>query len=164
MNPPPALTRSDIEDFLFAEADLLNNWRLPEWLALFTDDAVYYVPSTDLAPMASPQDNLFYIADDHFRLSERVKRLMKRSAHVEFPRSKTMRLLSNVRLLAQDAASLSASAAFITYRTKDAVTDTYFGTHYYQLARDAAGLKIREKRSMLASDGLRAQCRISIII
>jgi p-cumate 2,3-dioxygenase beta subunit len=114
--------------------------------------------------MASPDNNLFYIADDHFRLSERVKRLMKRTAHVEFPRSKTLRLVSNVRILAQTEDSLSVSSAFITYRTKDAVTDTYFGNHYYQFVRDEAGLKIREKRSMLASDGLRAQCRISIII
>ena len=164
MSHKTPLTRSDIEDFLFSEAELLNTWRLPEWLTLFTDDGVYYVPSTDVAPTASPENNLFYIADDHFRLSERVKRLMKRTAHVEFPRSKTLRLVSNVRILAQSEDSLSASAAFITYRTKDAVTDTYFGTHYYQFARDDAGLKIREKRSMLASDGLRAQCRISIII
>ena len=47
-----SLTRSDIEDFLFAEADLLDQWRLPEWLTLFTDDAKYEVPCTDLPPSA----------------------------------------------------------------------------------------------------------------
>ena len=33
------LTRSEVEDFLYAEAELLDEWRLPEWLDLFTDDA-----------------------------------------------------------------------------------------------------------------------------
>ena len=79
------IARTDVEDFLFAEAELLDEWRLPEWLELFTDDAIYYVPATDLAVDASPDNNLFYVADDRFRLSERVKRLMKRTAHAEFP-------------------------------------------------------------------------------
>ena len=77
-----SVSRSDVEDFLFAEADLLDQWRLPEWLTLFTDDAKYEVPCTDLPPDASPDTNLFYIADDRIRLGERVKRLMKRTAHV----------------------------------------------------------------------------------
>ena len=76
--------RSRIEDFLYLEADLLDQWRLPEWLALFTDDALYEVPCTDLPAGASPDENLFYIADDRFRLGERVKRLMKKTAHSEF--------------------------------------------------------------------------------
>ena len=42
------IARTDIEDFLFAEAELLDEWRLPEWLELFTDDAIYYVPAIDL--------------------------------------------------------------------------------------------------------------------
>ena len=32
------ISRAEIEDFLFAEADLLDEWRLPEWLELFTED------------------------------------------------------------------------------------------------------------------------------
>ena len=64
-----AFTRSEIEDFLYHEAALLDDWQLPEWLALYTADARYEVPSTDLPKDASPENNLFYIADDAFRLS-----------------------------------------------------------------------------------------------
>ena len=45
---------SQIEDFLFHEADLLDQWRLPEWLELFTEDAEYQVPCMDLPPDANP--------------------------------------------------------------------------------------------------------------
>ena len=107
------IARTDVEDFLFAEAELLDEWRLPEWLELFTDDAIYYVPATDLAVDASPDNNLFYVADDRFRLSERVKRLMKRTAHAEFPHSRTRHLVSNVRIrkhIGDDIEVSSASA------------------------------------------------------
>src|SRR6266480_5127857 len=125
------IARTDVEDFLFAEAELLDEWRLPEWLELFTDDAIYYVPATDLAVDASPDNNLFYIADDRFRLSERVKRLMKRTAHAEFPHSKTRHLVSNVRIRTRSDNEIEVGSSFITYRTKDAVTDTYFGSNRY---------------------------------
>jgi p-cumate 2,3-dioxygenase beta subunit len=157
-------TRADIEDFLFAEADLIDAWKLPEWLDLFTEDGVYYVPSTDVAPMASPENNLFYIADDRFRLSERVKRLMKRTAHAEFPRSKLRHLVSNVRITERCGDEIHVSTAFITHRTKDGVTDAYFGIALYRLLVQDGKLRIREKRSLLASDGLRSQGRISFIL
>src|SRR6476620_6027447 len=41
------VTRATIEDFLYAEAALLDEWRLQEWLDLLTEDATYEVPSTD---------------------------------------------------------------------------------------------------------------------
>jgi p-cumate 2,3-dioxygenase beta subunit len=158
------VTRQAVEDFLFAEADLLDEWRLPEWYALFTEDARYYVPSTDLAHDATPEDNLFYIADDHYRLGQRVKRLMKRTAHVEFPHSKTRHLVSNVRIRELRGDELRVSTAFITYRTNHGTTNVYFGTGYYTLIATGDGLRIREKRAVLASEGLREQGRVSIIL
>ena len=41
------VTRAEIEDFLYREAALLDEWRLDEWQELLTDDACYYVPSND---------------------------------------------------------------------------------------------------------------------
>ncbi len=80
------LLRLRIEDFLFEESDLLDQWRLDEWLALFTEDAHYYVPPTDLrGDDADPNTSLFYICDDRNRMNERVIRLKKASAHSEWP-------------------------------------------------------------------------------
>jgi p-cumate 2,3-dioxygenase beta subunit len=159
-----AIQRTDVEDFLFQEADLIDEWRLPEWLALFTEDAHYYVPSTDVAPDASPDNNLFYIADDRFRLGERVARLMKRTAHAEFPRSKVRHLVSNVRLESVSDKEVRARASFVAYRTKDGITDQYIGSYRYQLVPGDGSFRIREKRCILDMDGLRPQGRVSIIL
>src|SRR5271167_415551 len=150
-----AVSRSSVEDFLFNEADLLDQWRLPEWLTLFTDDAKYEVPCTDLPPDASPDTNLFYIADDRTRLGERVKRLMKRTAHAEFPHSKTSRIVGNVRIKAREDDEMDVSCVFHTLRTKDGTTDLYFGTNNYRLTTNGDDFRIREKRCLLAGDGLR---------
>jgi len=158
------ISRAAIEEFLFAEADLLDEWRLPEWLELFTDDATYSVPATDVPANASPDNSLFYVADERGRLSERVKRLMKRTAHAEFPHSRTRHVVSNVRIRSRTDAELEVSSAFITFRTKDGVTDTYFGSNRYKLVQIEGHLRIRDKRCLLDSEGLRMQGRVSIIL
>ena len=64
------IAREEVEDFLYREAALLDEWRLDEWLALLTDDARYRVPSND-APAGDPADTLFLIADDIHRIPAR---------------------------------------------------------------------------------------------
>jgi p-cumate 2,3-dioxygenase subunit beta len=158
------IDRSRIEDFLYHEADLLDRWALPDWLSLFTDDAHYEVPCTDLPADATSDESLFYIADDRFRLGERVKRLMKKTAHAEFPHSKTRRIVGNVRVRPQDDGSLEVGSVFTTYRTKDGTTDLYFGHAVHVLVADGETYRIRSKRCNLDGDGLRPSGRLSILL
>ena len=158
------VTREQVEDFMFYEAELLDDWKLKEWLQLFTDDGSYFVPTTDTPPGASPDDALFYVADDRFRLEQRVERLLKRTAHAEYPKSKTRHLVSNVRIRSRSEDELEVGAAVLTYRTKMGLTETYIGSYRYRLAVTADGLKIREKRCELDMDGLKPNGRISIIL
>lgn len=157
-------SRPEIEEFLYSEAELLDTWRLPEWLQLFTEDGTYEVPTTTLAADASPDETLFYIADNRFRLGERVKRLMKRTAHAEFPHSKTRRIIANVRLSNHSPDGLDVNCSFVTYRTKDSATHLFFGTLVYRLVQVDGRLRIRSKRAVLDTDGLRQQGRLSIIL
>lgn len=162
-------SRNDIEVFLYREAALLDNWKLPEWLALFTDDASYLVPTTTLTRDASPDSSLFFIGDDRFHLGERVARLGKRGAHAEFPRSRTRHMVTNVLIdeqLQTDAGvELKVSAAFSVYRFKEGNADHFVGCYYYRLLVGSDGsIKIREKRCQLDMDTLRPQGRISILL
>lgn len=156
--------RAKIEDFLYHEADLLDQWRLPEWLGLFTDDAKYEVPCTNLSPGAQPDNSLFYVADDRFRLGERVKRLMKKTAHAEYPHSRTRHTVANVRVRTNSDDVLEVGSVFTVYRTKDGITDLYFGSTVHQLVPAEGGFKIKSKRCVLDTDGLREAGRVSIIL
>jgi p-cumate 2,3-dioxygenase beta subunit len=156
--------REQVEELLFLEAELLDEWRLQEWLGLFTANGSYYVPATDVPANASPDTSLFYVADDRFRLEQRVERLLKRTAHAEFPRSKTRHLVSNVRIRGRKEDELDVGAAVITHRTKMGLTETYIGSYRYRVVITADGLRIREKRCILDMDGLKPNGRISIIL
>ena len=92
------VTRSDLEDFLYLEAALLDEWRMEEWLALFVPGARYLVPPAGSNDDVDPATTLFYVADDYHRLTERVKRLGKKNAHVEFPHSRCRRHLEDSRI------------------------------------------------------------------
>jgi len=157
-------TRSEVEDLLYLEADLLDAWKLKDWLELYTEDAEYEVPSADLPGDADPATSLFYIADNRFRLQERVVRLNKKTMWSEYPRSKTRHLVTNVRLLGGEDGELRVRAAFAVYRTKWSNTDIYVGSYEYVLRETDAGLKIRKKRAILELDSLRPQGRVSILL
>ena len=153
-----------VAEFLYEEAALLDDWKLPEWHALFAPDGWYLVPNTFGDPYAPVEQSLYIIADDPHHVSERVKRLMKRSAHAEQPRSVTHRLIGNVRILGRDSAEMRVQSSFITHRTSQGVTDSFFGRHEYRLVLLAGALRIREKRTLLRTGSLRSQGRLSLIV
>ena len=94
--------------------------RLPERLECSLRTRPTAFPRPTCRRTRLPIGNLFYIADDRFRLGERVGRLMKRAAHFEFPHSRTRHFVSNVRIRQRDEAEISVSAAFLVYRTRTA--------------------------------------------
>jgi p-cumate 2,3-dioxygenase beta subunit len=167
MNAPTrglSVTRLDVEDFLYLEASLLDQWRLTEWLQLFVDGAKYWVPPAGSEDDADPATTLFYIADDWFRLTERVKRLGKKTAHVEFPKSRCRHLVSNVRIIDGDDDAFRATSNFVTYRSKGGKTETYLGHHNYTMCLVNGQIRIRHKTSFLDTDNLNEQGKVSIII
>jgi len=158
------ISRPQVEDFLFHEAALLDAWRLQEWVDLFAADGEYMVPSTD-QPERSPRKSVYLIFDDRHRLAERALRLLKRSAHVEFPHSKTRRMVSNVRLLESGVDAVKVACNFVAYRTKNERTEVFPGHSEYDLLRQPDGsMRIRRKLSILDLDTLRDQGKLSILI
>ncbi len=115
-------------------------------------------------PYASPESTLFLIADDDHHLTERVKRLGKKTAHAEYPHSVTQRLIGNVRILGTVDEALKVQCSFVTFRTSQGVTDTYFGRHEYLLVQPNGALLIKEKRTILKMGALRPHGKLSIIV
>lgn len=160
-----AISRGEVEDLLYLEADLLDSWKLKEWLALFTADARYFVPSASLEDGASSDRSLFYIADDRQMMEERVGRLYKRNAFAEIPRSKTRHIYSNIRLLdSPDPQKISAQCYFSTHRSRGRVHQTFFGVSRYTILREDKSLRICEKFCKIDTDDLHELGRISIIL
>ena len=158
------VTRAEVEDFLFLEADLLDGWRLEEWLALLTEDAAYYVPPND-RPDADHRTTLFTVADDATRLRERVRRILDPNCHAEFPRSRTRRLITNVRIAGLEGDCVTATANFVCYRfRREAQIREYVGTTRHVLKREGASFKIKERRVVIDAHELGALGSVSFIL
>ncbi|PPJ25687.1 p-cumate dioxygenase [Nocardia nova] len=154
----------EVEQFLYHEAALLDSWRLPEWLELFTPTGRYLVPATD-KPDGDPNRDLFLVQDDRFLLEQRVNSLMRRAAHAEYPHSRTRRMISNVRVLEHDGEILTIAANFTVHRARSGAVDTYIG-HYEHVVERAPdeGFRFVTRRSVLDLDALRPHGKVSIIL
>jgi p-cumate 2,3-dioxygenase beta subunit len=156
-------TVGEIEEFLVSEAALLDEWRLEEWLELMAPDARYLVPPLDM-PEADHRDTLFLIADDHRTLVSRVRQLLSGTTWAENPRSRTRRLVTNVRLLAADDSEARATANFAVWRFQHEQADVYVGRYVHILVRGSAGLLFRERRAVLDLETLRPHGKLSFIL
>ena len=157
------LLEREVESFIVQEAALLDEWRLDDWLALFTEDARYTVPSTD-TPTADPKEALAIINDDITRLRGRVERLKSRHAHREFPWSRTRRFITNVRIKEIINDEISVNASFLVYRIRSGQVDPLIGSYSYTLRRVDGGLKIATRKAVLDLEALRPHGTLSIIL
>ena len=153
-------TRSEVEEFLYEEAALLDEWRLEEWLELLTDDVQYSVPSTD-APDGEPDETLFLIADDALRVRSRV---VGKTAWAENPRSRTRRMIGNVRIREAEEGQISAASNFVVHRVRHDRVDTYVGRYEHLLVRDNGTFRIRKRRAILDLESLHEVGKVSFIL
>ena len=159
----PSALRHEVEDFLAYDAQLLDEWRLDEWLALFTPDSRYPVPATD-RPNGGPESDLFLIRDDWFLLSQRVHAILDGTAWAESPRATTHRMISNVRVTDDDG-SVAVRANFLIHRSRAGRVDSYPGRYEMELVRGGpAGFEFMLRRAILALEELRPHGRVSIIL
>jgi p-cumate 2,3-dioxygenase subunit beta len=161
-----SFTQHEIEQFLYLEAELLDEWRLPDWSELYTKDAAYEVacPNDDEPRTASPATTLFLVSDRKDRIVGRAVRLMKKTAHAEYPHSKTRHLVTNVRVLESSDQEVKVRANFCVFRTKEEHTVTYMGEFFYTLVREEDKIRIRHKRAILDLNSLYQQGRLTIIL
>ncbi len=155
-------TRQLVEDFMYMEAHLLDEWRLAEWFALMTEDVRYEVPATDVR--GDYLDTLAIISDDAARLRQRVGQLLGNVMWCENPRSRTHRLIGNVCVLGEKDGELDVIANFIIHRFGNGRSDTFVGKYAYALVRAGDSFKIRRRTVLLDHESLIEQAKISIIL
>ena len=94
---------SEVEAFVLREARLLDEQRYAEWLQLFADDAVYWIPAQ--ASQSSPHEALSIIYEPKNLLAMRVERLSRKEMHVQSPPSRTVHHVSAVEVDGDEARS-----------------------------------------------------------
>jgi 3-phenylpropionate/cinnamic acid dioxygenase small subunit len=140
------LSVAECEQFLIHEARLLDEARFDEWLALFTEDAWYWVPSQP--NQGNPRDTISLIYDDRRLLETRVRRLASPRIYSQEPRSRTSRMIGNVTMEEAEAGgrvcTVRSKFQILEYRREE--QRTFGGTAYHRLVVAANGTRIAWKR------------------
>ncbi|HUQ74120.1 MAG TPA: aromatic-ring-hydroxylating dioxygenase subunit beta [Burkholderiales bacterium] len=130
---------TEVEALILREARLLDEQRYADWLALFADDGVYWIPTRPA--QASPHEALSIIYEPKSLLAMRVERLQRKEMHVQSPPSRTVHHVSAVEVAGDEAHS---SLIVAEWRAGEARWFAARVTH--KLRNEANGLRIVLKR------------------
>ena len=155
-----AVDKAEIEEFLFHEADLLDDGRLEEWLKLFHKEGMYWIP---IEPNADPLRDPSVLYDNESMRTSRVHQLIKTTNHwSQIPPSRTVHSISNVRVSApQPDGSVEVRCNLIITEIRSAgprtiqyglnVQRTIAARCLYRLVKDADGWLIALKKVILVN-------------
>ena len=142
--PAASLSRADAEDFLVHEARLLDEARYDEWLALFTPEAHYWVPSEPNQQSALDTISLMY--DDRRLLETRVRRLASPRIYSQEPRSRTSRIVTIVRIEDSDGPGTVVRSIFMIVEYRREEQRIFAGTYRHTLITTGGDIRIAFKR------------------
>jgi benzoate/toluate 1,2-dioxygenase beta subunit len=145
-------TLREVEQFLYREARLADEHAYDEWEALWTDDAVYWVPvgSDD----SDPETQMSVIYDNRSRIATRIKQFQTGKRHSATPPPRVRRVVSNVELLDQaDATEIHVGANFVAYESRERGTTLWAGrTEYWLRRKPDQSLKLARKHVFLVNN------------
>ena len=145
--------REELEQFLFYEARCIDEKRWDDWLSLYLEEAIYWVP-TD-RDQVDPFQQASIVYEDKATLRLRAKRMTHPQAHSLDRRPESTHLISNVMLdevIDRDFVVYHVSSSFITLGYQEDLRNTqtvYGGKYFHQLVRTDKQLKIKQKKVVL---------------
>lgn len=140
------LLSAELAAFVYAEARMLDERRYDEWYALFSDDALYWIP---LAPdQTDPLNHNSLMHEDKLMLKLRIERLKSPRAFSQQPRSRSHHLLQapQVESIDNQTGQYLVRTQFLYTEAQGDAQQTYAGTVLHTLAREDGRLRVRLKR------------------
>ncbi|HQT77428.1 MAG: benzoate 1,2-dioxygenase small subunit [Rhodospirillales bacterium 20-64-7] len=151
-----AFTRADAEAFLYREAACLDDKDWDAWLAHYSPDVEYWMPSWDDDDRLTenPQSEISLIwYGDRGGLEDRVFRIRtERSSATSLPEPRTSHNISNVELLEQSRGLVKLRFNWVTFSFRYKTVDTYFGTTFCTLDITGERPLIVSKKIVLKND------------
>lgn len=143
--------RKEVEAFLYHEAALLDGGALRDWLALFREDATYWVPAG--TGDYDPREHVSIIHDDMVMLNKRVERLYSGHAYAQVPASRTHRAVSNVEVHQDGDGVVHVDCVTLIIELVRHRQTLNSARIHYRLHREGDGWRIGFKRvNLLRSD------------
>ena len=156
------LLTHEITEFLYAEAELLDERRYDEWLALLSEDIRYWMPmrrnvkyDDTTREFTREGEDISWFDEGKDTLTRRVRQIQTGIHWAEEPRSRITHMVSNVQLLevvadAEEPREVSVKSRFLIYRNRvETETDLLVGKREDTLRRDGSGWLIARRKIIL---------------
>ena len=159
------LVKQEVEDFLYAEAELLDERRYEDWLELFAEDVRYWMPMRRNVP-ADELEREFtregadvnWFDEGKDTLTRRVKQILTGVHWAEQPPSRICHMVSNVQVLDAGPDEVRVKSRFLLYRNRvETETDFLVGKREDVLRRVDGGFKIARRKIILDQNVLLAK-------
>jgi 3-phenylpropionate/cinnamic acid dioxygenase small subunit len=152
-----SFSRADAEELLYREAALLDEGAWDDWLDLYSEDAVFWMPAwrDELTPTEDPDSELSLIYYDGRRgLEDRVVRARSGQSVASHPRPRYMHMISNVRLVESktDTVEIASNFAVFLHDVRADRSHHFFGRYRHTLRHEAGEWRIARKHILLLND------------
>jgi benzoate/toluate 1,2-dioxygenase subunit beta len=151
-----SISVNEVEQFLYAEARMLDDRDFEGWLECYAPDAEYWMPAwdDDDTLVTDPQREISLIwYGNRGGLEDRVFRIRTdRSSATSLPEPRTGHNITNVEILSQEGDTANVRFNWFTLYCRYETVDTYFGTSFYTLDISGSRPLIKYKKVILKND------------
>jgi len=163
--------KQEVEEFLYYEADLLDQRRFAEWLDLLADDLVYFMPIRRNVKFGQHEERentrqgegISWFDEDKWTLGKRVEQILTGAHYAEEPLSRVTHMVSNVRLLdvqpsAESPREITVGCRFLIYQNRVEYENyTFVGRRTDVLRRNGDSWLIARRELILEQNVLLAK-------
>ena len=150
------ITIDEVEQFLYAEARMLDDRDFEGWLDCYAPEAEFWMPAwdDDDTLVTDPQKEISLIwYGNKGGLEDRVFRIRtERSSATSLPEPRTGHNITNVEIVSQEGDTVEVRFNWFTLYFRYDTVDTYFGTSYYTLNVSGPRPLITRKKVVLKND------------
>ncbi len=163
------LTNDGAAALLYGEALALDERRWEEWLAFYTEDAIYWAPAwkSEGETTSDPNSELSLIYyQGRAGLEDRIWRLKSGLSVASNPLRRTAHMINNVQIVERanaGQARVKSTFAVHVYDPKRKSQHVYFGLYDYDLRQEGDAWKIAGKIVRLLNDNIPAVADIYML-
>lgn len=140
----------EVTQFIYREARLQDDHAYDEWEALWTDDAIYWVPANGEG--IDPETEMSIIYDNRSRIALRIKQFHTGKRFSQTPRSRLRRIVSNIEILACDERQAVVTCNAMVFESSPRGDTLWASRNEYTLRREGAGLRMAAKKVILVNN------------
>lgn len=129
------ISQAEAEQFLYREARLADTHDYDGWEALWTDDAIYWVPAGGESA-EDPTTQVSVLYDNRSRIGTRIRQLKSGKRHSQTPKSNVVHQITNVEVLGQhENGDTEVVASLLAVESRERGTVIWAGRVEYRLRR-----------------------------